>query len=80
MIVLGVVWYSSWQRKTKMRAIAQAPSEPAGDDRKEMAGQDVVEKSGKERYEIQDKDPPTEVAGDMYRAELSATAERGDRI
>jgi hypothetical protein len=78
-IVLLIMWYWHWEKKKKMRASAPAPSEAVGDERKELAGEVVVEKSGDQRYEIQDKEPPTEVAGDMYRAELSAMAERDTR-
>jgi hypothetical protein len=43
-----------------------------------MADQEIAEKGSKERYEIQDKEPPVEVVGDMFRAELSATSERAE--
>jgi hypothetical protein len=78
-IVLLIMWYWHREKKKKLRVSAPAPSEAVGDERKELAGEVVVEKSGDQRYEIQDKEPPTEVAGDMYRAELSATAERDTR-
>ena len=74
MIALGVAWLFLWRRRK--RANKAEVAEPSSDEIPEAAGQGIAETSGKERYEIQDKDTPTEVMGDMYRAELSATTER----
>jgi hypothetical protein len=52
-------------------------TEAASEERPEMTGQDIAETSGKERFEIQDKDPPVEVIGDVYRAELPAEEDGG---
>lgn len=77
LLALIVGWYS-WRRKKtkKAAAAAELSGTPVGGGRKEMPDQEVTEKGSKERYEIQDQEPPTEVAGDMFRAELSATSER----
>jgi hypothetical protein len=73
-IALGVGWFFLWRRRK--REDKTAKTEPTSDKPPEMMDQSVAEKSGKERFEIQDQDPPTEVVGDMYRAELPASTER----
>lgn len=75
LLALVVGWYT-WHRRKRANAAAASTSGSSIDGRKEMADQEIAEKGSKERYEIQDKEPPIEVAGDMFRAELSATSER----
>lgn len=75
-----VVWYTRRRNKIAKakKAAAVTAARPAGEERREMTAQEIVEKESKERYEIQDREPPNEVVGDMYRAELSATSERAE--
>ncbi|KAH8733087.1 hypothetical protein GQ44DRAFT_19737 [Phaeosphaeriaceae sp. PMI808] len=73
-IALAVGWVL-WRRRKREN---KTPStELTSNDRAEMTDQNIVETSGKTRFEIQDKDPPAELMGDFSRAELpSPTARR----
>ena len=73
---MAVGWFFLGRRKKRTADVAL--SELTNDGRPEMTAQDVAERSGKERFEIQDKDPPIEVEGDLYRAELPTMTERED--
>ncbi|KAH7076676.1 hypothetical protein BKA63DRAFT_602435 [Paraphoma chrysanthemicola] len=75
-IALGLGWFFLRRRRKTM---SESPEiEVATEEPPEMTGQDIAETSGKERFEIQGKDPPVEVIGDVYRAELPATTDRAE--
>lgn len=71
MLALVGGFFFVWRRRR--RSTETSPSELLGGEQKELTGQDIAEMArGKERYEMMEADPRSEMVGDVYRAELPA--------